>query len=400
MRVLQICVKPPFPEVDGGAIAMAGTLRSLINIGCDLTVFSFVSHKHPEMKIPKNIEGKFRLHTAPVNLQIKPFDAFLNLFSNESYHAKRFRSKAVKKLLTQILEEREYDIVLLETVFPTVYLKLIREHSKAKVIIRMHNIEHKVWERTADKEARPLKRWYIHLLAARLKQFELKMLSNVDGLIAISQDDENKLINFGVNTESKTIPVGLELGNYQSNAEGQMMDHSIFHLAAMDWIPNQKAVDWFFCFVWDELLELQPKVKLHLAGRKMPTSLFNKISPNLFVQDEVPSAVEFMMDKSIMIVPLLSGSGLRIKILEGMAMGKAIVSTTVGVSGLAVKNGEHLFIADSPKTFAEKICMLLDDPELVRKMGLNARKLVEEKYSLEMVAAETGRYLESFLNNN
>ena len=155
----------------------------------------------------------------------------------------------------------------------------------------------------------------------------------------------------------------------------------------MDWMPNQEAIEWFVEKCWFDVKEKFPQMKLYLAGRGFPESLKIEDS-NIIYDDEIKNAVGYMQDKSIMIVPLLSGSGMRVKILQAFALGKAVVSTTIGAEGIECKEGENILIADAPKGFISAIEKLVKDSALRKQMGRNARKLFLEKYSSEKIAEE------------
>ena len=132
--------------------------------------------------------------------------------------------------------------------------------------------------------------------------------------------------------------------------------------------------------VWDRLHERMPELKLNLAGRHMPKWLMNLKKDNVTVLGEVPSAQEFIRDNGIAIVPLLSGSGIRIKIIESMAMGKTVITTMIGAEGIQYSEYNNIIIADNPTKIVETICRIMKEPEEIMRIGRNARKLIEDVY--------------------
>ncbi|MBK5286689.1 MAG: glycosyltransferase, partial [Bacteroidia bacterium] len=161
----------------------------------------------------------------------------------------------------------------------------------------------------------------------------------------------------------------------------------LFHLGAMDWLPNRQAIEWFFENCWLDIKSNFPDLKLYLAGRAFPQEI--KIDDdNIIYDDEVKSAVDYMQGKAIMIVPLLSGSGMRVKILQAFALGKAVVSTSIGAEGIECTDGENILIADSPKDFVAAMSKLITDDSLRKKIGRNSHNLFLKKYSSEKIAAE------------
>ncbi len=392
MKVLQICNKPPFPPADGGAIAMGNMTRCLVMNGYEVTVLSMVSFKHEsvERDFPEALRQKVKLHFAPVDLRLKPVNAMLNLFSTRSYHAERFYSRAFAEKLLSLLKSEQFDIIQLETIFPMVYHDLIRKNSDAKIILRLHNIEHEIWNGTAEAETHPFRKYYMRLLAKRLKNFELKALQQVDGIMTISSADLQR-INLE-NIPKVNIPLSLDLSKYNPQS-AHSQTPCLFHLGAMDWIPNQVGMRWFLDTAWKELAQQFPALKFHIAGRKMPDDFFNRQNNQLIVEGEVDEQLAFIRSKDIMVVPLLSGSGLRVKIIEGLALGKAIISTSIGAAGIDYTDGENILIADTPELFTEKISLLLNNPEKITAIGLSGRKLAEEKYSMESIAKKTDEFL-------
>jgi glycosyltransferase involved in cell wall biosynthesis len=176
-----------------------------------------------------------------------------------------------------------------------------------------------------------------------------------------------------------TLPTGISTKELLPD-HGQMDYPSVFHIGALDWGPNLEGLQWFFRKVWPSVLKQYPELKFYLAGRNAPESLRDAGYQNMVFLGEVEDAYEFMRSKAIMIVPILSGSGMRIKIVEGMALGKTIVTTTIGTEGIHTENTKNILIADTPEGFANAICELAANPELFSAIGKNARTFVQENY--------------------
>ena len=397
MKILQICNKPPFPAVDGGAIAMGSMVRGMVRNGYDITVLNMVSYKHQatENDWPDELRKRVQLHFADVDLRLKPLSAFFNLFSSRSYHTERFYSSEVAEKLISILESEKFDVIQMETVFPFVYHATIRQHSGVKIILRLHNIEHEVWQSTANAEKNPLKKWYLSLLAERLQKFEQEAFKKVDAIITISSADLEKVKELKITAPLTNIPLGIDLQQYPASfSTANDSSVSLFHLGAMDWIPNQQGISWFLETAWKELRKTYPQLYFYIAGRKMPEKFFEMQDAQLHVESAVESPFQFMQSKNIMVVPLLSGSGIRVKIIEGMALGKTVITTSLGAAGIDCMDGEHLLIANTPQEFVKKISDCVNDKLIVERIGQNARRLVEEKYS----SAVTSNQFEDFLS--
>ena len=148
----------------------------------------------------------------------------------------------------------------------------------------------------------------------------------------------------------------------------------------MNWMPNEEGIRWFLSNVWDKVAKRNPDLQLNLAGRNMPKWLLKLKKRNVNIVGEVPDAKEFVKNNDIAVVPLLSGSGIRIKIIESMAMGKTVVTTMVGAEGIQYSEYENIIIADSPSKMVEVICKIVKEPQEAQRIGCNARRLVEDIY--------------------
>jgi glycosyltransferase involved in cell wall biosynthesis len=392
MNILQICSKVPFPSKDGGSIAMNILTKGLAECGNNMKVLAINTPKH--FIKDEDIDAEYRKRTSYesvfIDTAVKPLDAFLNLFSGESYNISRFRSAEFEQKLIKILKEQQFDIVHLETLWVAPYVDVIRRHSKAKIVLRSQNVEYSLWERVAAKSTNPLKRFYLNILAKRLKKYELEMLNKYDAILPITQIDGDSFKRSGCRIPIVHVPFGLDAKEY--DVPPQPQETTLFHIGAMDWMPNIQAIEWFLENVWDKLSEKYPGLKFHLAGRNMPKDLKGGNKKNIIIEGEVADAKAFMRKHSIMVSPLFSGGGMRIKIIEGMAMGKAVVSTDIGIEGISAKHGEHLLLAADPQEFIDVISKCVNDRAYCAEIGRNARRLVEEKYDNKAICERLSEF--------
>jgi glycosyltransferase involved in cell wall biosynthesis len=397
MNILQICNKPPFPAVDGGAIAMNNTTQGLLNNGHKVSVLAISTSKHPIIpsSLSKEYVNSTNFQTVFIDTSIRLRDAFFNLFTKKSYNIERFISKAFADKIQEILLTEEFDIIIFESLFVSPYISKIKSLSKAKIVLRAHNVEHKIWERISKNTRNPLKKRYINLLAKRLKNYEIEVFEIIDGIAAMTKVDEDDFKNLGFKKNIVAIPTGYIIDNKELSKKNRVEENSIFHIASMDWLPNIEGVDWFLNNVWPKIANTQKQATLYLAGREMPDTYFNLNLPKVKVVGKVKSAKDFYLSKKIMIVPVLSGSGMRIKIIEGMALGKVIISTSIGAEGINCTSGENILIADNPDDFAEAICKCLKDPQYCDEIGGNAERLIESEYRNEQISKKMISFFEN-----
>lgn len=385
MKVLQLCNKPPFPPVDGGTMAMNSITQGLLRAGCELRVLTVETDKHPVRReqIPEEYLRQTRLESVYIDLGVKPLPAAVAMLCGDSYHVKRYISRDFSRRLVAILREQEFDVVHVESIFLTPYVPLIRRYSKAKVILRAHNVEHLIWKRVAQSTRSHVKRWYLNHLSLTLRAYELEHLSDYDGIVCITQGDAEYFRAAGIRKPITSIPFGIEP---RAALSVPVEPNSLFHIGAMDWMPNQESIQWMLRDVWPVVHRQVPQAHLYLAGRKMPEELMQTRLDGVTVVGEVADAMQFIAGKQINVVPLLSGSGIRVKIIEAMSVGKAVVTTTVGARGIDYTDGENLLIANTPSEFASQIKRLLDDPDYCRRVGEAASRLVAERYDVERTA--------------
>ena len=406
MKVLQLCNKPPYPPCDGGTMAMNSVTQGLLREGCEVKVLTVETDKHPlnSAVLPEQYVADTAIESVYVDLGIKLIPAAFAMLCGESYHVSRYKSDAFASKLREILQQQEFDIVHVESVFLTPYVPLIRKYSKAKIVLRAHNVEHLIWRRIAVGLPWGLKRWYMKHLSLTLRAYELEHLNDYDGVVCITRNDADYFRScFGVGSVGATflrprelIPFGIEP---EEVAVDGVEPASLFHIGAMDWIPNCEGVDWFLDKVWPIVHERVPSARLYLAGRKMSSRLMNAQIDGVVVVGEVADAMHFIGSKQINIVPLLSGSGIRVKIIEAMSMGKAVVSTTVGAQGIEYSNGVNLLIADTPEQFAKQIERLVNDADYCRRVGEAAARLVAEQYDESVLSKKLVQFYHKLSDN-
>ena len=382
MRILQLCNKPPHPPVDGGTLAMDSITQGLLATdGVEVRVLAVESDKHPLKAdaIGDDYRRRTRIEAVHVDLGIKPLSAAVAALCGESYHVKRYESEAFAQKLLQVLDEEQFDIVHVESIFLTPYVPLIRKHSHAKVILRAHNVEHQIWRLMAQSERNPLKRSYLKHLSLTLRAYELEHLNDYDGIVCITADDADLFRRNGCRRPVTSIPFGVQP---EDDPAVETEPNSLFHIGAMDWMPNREGVQWLLEKVWPVVHREVPQAHLYLAGRKMPEQWMKARIEGVTVVGEVPDAMYFIGSKAINIVPLLSGSGIRVKIIEAMSAGKTVITTTVGARGIECADGENILIADSPEAFARQVKRCVGEPDFAHLVGQNARRLIEEHYNI------------------
>jgi glycosyltransferase involved in cell wall biosynthesis len=395
LKILQLTKKFPYPIKDGEVIGIINLTIGFHAHGHEVQVLALNTNKHyfDVAKLPEHIAAIASFRAVDISTDVRPLDAFANLFSSKSYNVERFYSKEYEDLLYQTLTKEQFDFILLEGVYMMRYIDIIRKAQKdsavnktTPVVQRPQNVEYVIWQRLADKESNPLKKWYLSFLAKRMKRFELEMINKADVLIPVSQTDLDIFKKHGCNIKSVAIPTGYVFDTLPQINQA-IESNSVAFIGGMDWMPNRDGVEWFINKVWPLVLLEISDAQFFLAGRNFPDEIRNLKVRGLHIVGEVDDAKIFVQQHAVAIVPLFAGSGMRVKIVEAMAWGRAIVSTSIGAESLAYTQGKDILIADDERTFSKAIISVLKSNAERIKLGENAQDLIREKYDNRKISA-------------
>lgn len=382
MRILQLMNKVPWPPKDGGAIACLNMTKGFSMLGNEVTVLSMNTSKHHiRMKdMPPEIRNQADFRLVEVPAKLNWVEAAFNLiFSKLPYNAQRFISDTFSDELVRLLNEKKFDVIQLEGLYLCPYIPVIRKYSNALISYRAHNIEYEIWDRTA-KLSNGLRANYLKNLSKRIKRFEISYLNTYDLLIPITDRDGQILDKLGNTKPKHTSQTGIDFASLVPTAK-KLEFPSLFHIGALDWAPNQEGLIWFFDKCWPQIHQEYPEVKFYLAGRNAPEWFERRIKlDGIEYLGEINDAYDFINSKAIMVVPLFSGSGMRIKIIEGMSLGKPIVTTDIGTEGIPTENENNILIANNEEQFILAIKRLINDRKLADRIGKNAIEFIQQKF--------------------
>jgi len=382
LKILLLSNKVPYPAKDGSSIAIKNMISSLQlnNIEVSLLALNTVKHHKSSEEIQEHKPANLHLEYVNANTNPTIAGAFYNIFQSVPFHVSRFRVEAYEKKLIEILKNSDFDIVQIEGLSMTVYIDVIRKYSSAKISFRSHNVEYLIWNRLATFHSNPFYKAYLKMQSAKLKAFELNAVQKVDAVVSITKDDLEIFEKQAKLKNPVSIPCGLNPEEY--SPENIQSQYDIAYLASFDWLPNVQGIQWFLEKVWPLIMQKKPHTTFVLGGRKIPPYIASlALHDNITLEKDVPEMKAFIAKGKIVIVPLQAGSGMRIKIVENMALAKAMVSTTVGAEGIAVKNEESIMLADKPADFADAVLKLIDNDELRKNIEQKARLTVEKHYN-------------------
>lgn len=380
-RILIVTNRTPYPFNDGGNMAMRAMIEGYYEAGWEVYLLAMNTKRHP---VPDDVLKKAYAHiqhvsSVPVDNEIRLLPTLSNyFFSSKPNHAARFYHSEFADRLTDVLKTFKPEVVQLESLYLATYLPQIKRYSNAKTILRSHNVEHEVWDRLAKETKNPLKKIYLNNLAKRIRNFEHEVWGKFDLLLPITEEDAKAIQEEHVDVQMIVVPFAVD---DTTTAIDTTAKWNLYHIGAMDWLPNAEAIKWFLEDVWPYVHETHKDCKFYFAGRNMPTSFKQSSIDGTICEGEVEDAATFIADKKILVVPLRSGGGIRVKILEAMAAGKIVISTHIGMQGIPAIPGKHFLQADTAAAFIEQINWCLNNKAQAENLGIQASAFVTEHYS-------------------
>jgi glycosyltransferase involved in cell wall biosynthesis len=377
MRILILTPRLPWPPIDGGRIAMARLAEGLVGAGADVEILSLNPRKH-------RVEA-----SAPMPLQAVDIDtsrivapAFGAISSDVPFIVGRFVSKDFRDALRSTLRRFAPDVVQIESPFLLPYADVVRSEGNARIVLRSLNVEFRIWEGLVRTERNPLRRIALRRIASSLRTYEVRQLDTPDAIVPISSDDAEDFRRLGCTRPIHVVPCGIAL---PEGRRGDPIPNSVGFIGSLDFRPNQEAVAWIVGELWPRVVERVPEARLSIAGSSAPDWLRRRMT-SIDFRGAVDAATAFMNSMSVMIAPLFAGGGMRIKVLEAMALAKPIVATKLGAGGLHVEHGRDILIADDAASFSDAVALLLRDRKMAVRIGDAARETVRSQYDNDVLA--------------
>lgn len=393
MNILVLNNRVPWPLNDGGNLVTFHVAKNLAERGHSVTLACLNTRKH--FVDPADFPAIGELVSVDIDTSLSPLGLIGGLLSSFPYNVKRFKSGDFEAALVRLFQRKSFDLIQVEGSYMAIYVPLLRKLSQAPIILRSHNIEHEIWGRLAESQS-GLKGFYLRNLTGKIKRFELDSMHGFDAIVAITERDRRWYVEHGFKGPVTDIPAGISTDVFAEHA-GTSDPHSICFIGSLEWLPNVDALKWFVEKVWNPLHAQFPDVQFHVAGKNPPADLKNWLVPGMVFHGMVPDAYAFMAQHGILVTPLLSGGGMRVKVVEGMAMGNCIVSSPVGAEGVIFEDGVHLFIEKDAESFRNRLAFLLEHPEKVVEVGAAAHKHAVETYDWRKLVE---RFEKSFLMVN
>ena len=382
-KILALTSRLPYPPREGHQLRSWHMLRALAKRH-EVTLLSFVRDDDaPDATGP--------LRSAVAQLEMFPipseqsraslgFALMRGLLGGNPFVVEKYASADMRRRIAERLPQA--DIVHVD-MLP---LASLLGATRVPMVLNAHNVEHELLQRRIEIETRPAHRAFLRTQVGRLRQFETAVCRRASRILACSETDAQQLSALAPQTPVTVVPNGVDTQAI-SVSQAPPLAHRMIFVGQMSWFPNRDGVAWFLDEILPRIVKARPDAQFALVGKNaglhVPSSVAGNVQLLGFVDDLVP----VMQQAAVYVVPLRAGSGTRLKVLEAMAFGKAIVTTHIGSEGIALDDGENAIYADSVEDFAAAVLRVMDDPALVARLGARARELAVARYDWDAITA-------------
>ncbi|HVB23709.1 MAG TPA: glycosyltransferase [Ktedonobacteraceae bacterium] len=380
MKILVVAPNLPCPT--GGANTRNYHLLKALASEHTVSLLAFVNNVESEAQSEiahlKDIAHSVHVIPQRMKTQRKRWQQLLNFIRGGSYLFDLHYSAQVQHALDALFAEEQFDAVLFESVFMAGY----RVPQGIKILIDQHNIEQEILRRTCEYEKLSLRKLYSWREYHAVKRIELNYCHRAAIVLTVSERDRDILQELLPDQTIEVVPNGVDIDAFHPTTLDEELPEQIIFTGTMDYYPNANAALYFAQHCWPLIRERVPTATWLIVGKNPPLEVQRLAQlPGVTVTGTVPDIRSYLASSAVAIAPIQIGSGTRLKILEALAMQKAVVSTGIGCEGLPVIDGKDLLIADQPEAFAEAVVQLLQQPSLRSALGTRGRALVEAGYS-------------------
>ncbi|WP_376694895.1 glycosyltransferase [Wenzhouxiangella sp. EGI_FJ10305] len=394
-RILFVTSRLPYPPSEGHQLRAWHLLRAAAR---DHRVTLLSLRRPDEQPLPEHLpgidlDGVHQIDLPALGLPHRVAGlALRGLLPGRTLLDLRYRPPALQQRFDQLVHQA--DLVHLDILAVAGLLERVPDG--IPTILNEHNVESLLAHKRVAMETQPLKRLLLRLKHRGLERFERSACTRASRVLACSQEDAGRLQALAPGCRVDIVPNGVDLEAFRPGSPEDEQPGALVFVGHMGWFPNRDGVEYFIAEILP-LLGNRKGLHLEIIGRNqnhsVPRAAAGRVSFSGFV-DDLQARVQ---RAAVFIVPLRAGSGTRLKILEAMALGKAIVSTRIGAEGIGLVDGDSACLADTPAEFARAIDRLLDDPELRRNLGQRARQLAEQRYGWTVIGERLLAAYESLL---
>ncbi|MCG9126489.1 glycosyltransferase [Candidatus Poribacteria bacterium] len=398
MKILFLSPTLPYPLTDGGRIRVFNLLKQ-IAIENDVTLLALETQDSDKDSITNIQDLDVKVHlvendTSPPTISINTIIS--SLINKKPITVTRYDISAYKQKFKELLNTQSYDVVHYEMLHTAQF----HVETDLPSVLSLQNVDSAIWGRLQQETINPFYKLAYWTQFRAFKQYEATLCPLFNVVTCTSDIDAAEFHQYCSDNRVVVIPNGVDVTHFSPETTSQALAHLIY-IGSMDWFPNEDAVTFFSKEVLPIIQKSVPDVRFTIVGGNPSERILQLAKEEAIeVTGRVPEIKPYFAKATIFVVPLRIGSGTRLKILEALAMGKAVVSTTVGAEGLSLQNREEIIIADEPVNFAEEVVRLLTIPSLRNEIGKNGRKKVEQEYDWRNIAEKLIGIYESVISDN
>jgi polysaccharide biosynthesis protein PslH len=377
-RVLFVTSRLPYPPLEGHQLRAWHLLRAAASVH-QVSLLSLQRPDDPVLPAAELTDLLVGLHRVALPSLKRPGSLLAlglrRMLSRRPLLDLRYRASALQWQFDRLVGQA--DLVHLDILAIAGLLERVPDSTP--VVLNEHNVESLLARKRMEIESSPLRRLMLWAASLGLARFEIGMCSQASLVLSCSPEDADRLRTLAPESRVGVVPNGVDLEFFRPGQPQEQLPDSLVFVGHMNWFPNRDGIEYLVNDILP-LLDDRPALSLKVIGRNeslaIPTAMGRRVEFTGFVDDLRP----LVQQAAVFVVPLRAGSGTRLKILEAMAMGKAIVSTRIGAEGIGLVDGQTALLADTPEDFATAVRRLLDDPELRSSLGWQARALAEKHY--------------------
>jgi glycosyltransferase involved in cell wall biosynthesis len=397
VRILWVKGGKLLPVDTGGKIRSYNILRHLARNHAVTLLSYYGGARDPgyEAAIKNELPGTHTIATGALDGTAlkQALDYIRRIFQPAPFAVSKFTHAEVRRQVAAWLGEKKFDVAVCD--FLSASLNFPDTLSTPSLLFE-HNVETALWQRLASTETNPVRRAAYGIEARKMARYEPRALRKFHHVIAVSEHDRRQMLQMVPECPISVVATGVDTQKYAVAPPSKADPPKIVFTGSMDWEPNIDCVTFFCRDIFPKVLAQFPSTIFQIVGRNPHPQVKRLASASVEVTGTVPSVADYLREATMVVVPLRAGGGTRLKIFEAMAMGKAMISTTIGAEGLDVQNGRDLILADDATAFAGAIALLLNNANLRHQYEQAAAKLAAQ-YDWSNIAQRFTEVLEQVL---
>lgn len=385
MNILQLSPQFPFTESDGGKKSIAMFYHGFRNEGHNVTFVCYHDGAEPHYVAAERI---YCIYHSTKNTLLRKI---LSLFLKKPLYLYKHYSHTLQTKIINTLQGNHFDIIHADHTAMAEMAIALGAHYNIPVVLRLHNVEWKIWERYYQRLSKfNVAYYYVRRQSTLLKKREIELCENVDVCLTITNKDKELLEQYVHTSMIVNKPFGVNFVNEKRDLSHSHKEHFTLLMATnWAWRHNVEGAEWFIDKVLPLLLKAEPNIKVVLLGKHLPKNFLKYADNNVESIGFVENISDYYNSASLFISPLFVGSGIRIKILEALSFGVPVIATSIGAEGIELSESDGLFVSDDPQQQASTILNLLNNPNEIKRLGERAIHSVEKKYNTQRIINET-----------